>query len=253
MGKSTKFLFLLISFFILSCDSDNIDETGVETESKKYIPKTIENSINTVNYFYDSNDHIKEVRVTYSGSSNIAVKKYTYSGSLITECKCFIDGINDVTENFIYNSNDILIKSQLTYSDENTGVPGPTSIEEYEYITENEIRVKDTRSDSDKVGYHKLYLDNGNVIKNSNSDEIYEYDKKNNVEKNIVGFDKLNIIRGHYHVLFTNSTNNVIKVEDGPGVIDYQVFYDYDENDYPIAIYGIENGEKGEKTLVTYY
>lgn len=221
-----------------SCTSENDNQP---TSTVSILPKTIssidtEESITTITY--DGNKILK-----ISKDNNIII--YSYTGDLITKKVRTekIDGSNTHTTTTVYTYTDNKLVSDVT-TDSSTLNSGENKTKcTYTYNSNGTILRSlyhyEDNQETFSGATDLLTVSGGNVIKNTITyddkivnTEIYEYDTKNSIFKNILGMDKLNISRDGESVV-----NNTVKFTSSLYPNDnYIKKYIYNEQGYPTEI-----------------
>lgn len=196
-------LFSASLLFLCSCSSEEDSSSGNPTSQNLLLTKTIEDDVlfgnNTTIYTYVGNKLVEINR--YEEESDI----YTYTGNLITKIEKFniyYGGTpNEETElastdHFGYNSNNQLIEFKTTtpdsemervttyvYNNNNT-----VSFEQYE----NNPGIAPELLKTGTITIQEGEITRLQVIKEFDSfTKNYNYDTKNSLFKNVVGYDKL--------------------------------------------------------------
>lgn len=222
-----------VALLVFSSCSSNDDESSKETPlilvNKRV--HTYNGKSSTENITYDGN---KITSIKYEDGSDL---KYTYTRDLITEIKK-IDKLDSLlyTIEFDYTNGKLASKlqknsdSEFFYKTKYTHNPDETvSYELFDINAKNNIESK-----TDTSG--KYTFKNGNLTQHeyfygeSKSIIKYEYDTKNNPDKNILGYNLL--LRGaavNNLIKETNTdvSNDIIDIT----TVDYT--HKYDENNYP--------------------
>ncbi|RZK11148.1 MAG: hypothetical protein EOO46_07780 [Flavobacterium sp.] len=209
--------------------------------------KTVENDVmfgdNTTNYTYDGNKLMEINR--YEKESDI----YTYTGNLITKIEKFkihYSGTPDVetelltTDHFKYNSSNQLIEFKTTYPD--SEMERTTT---YAYNANNTVTFEQHEqyigSEQELLKTGTITLENGEisklqVVKTFDSFTAnYNYDTKNSLFKNVLGYDKL---------IFTHIIGKQGSMTSGETVLagishnfvnNGELEYTYNSDNYPLT------------------
>lgn len=239
MKKITLLLSISTIIFFASCSNSDDASSTTNVLVKKIIETDTDNTtLTTTDVVYDGN---KLVNVITLRDNYRQETKFTYTRNLITKTEEFFNNQLIVTNIYEYNSNDqlILYKSTDTRSDyvtkkEYTYNPNGTILfKEYRGFVPNENELTDTGT---------IYFLNDEISRidilsretNSTTTVTSEYDNKNSLYKNIIGFDKIRIVNGGEikHNLIKRvkinqsfpENNNTISIE-----------YNYNANNYPIS------------------
>lgn len=239
MKKLLYYCTVLVLVFS-SCSSNSEEEQNVPAGFLKRVD--VSGLIGTVdyNYFYDGNKISKVL-------SKHGTKRYIYTGNLITEIRVFNSNSNLLSKKiFQYNANDELISSVSLYYDNNYGYR-----QELVYNTDGTVLVKYYTGNlisQNNFDYSVLnYFEDNEIIKTEVSYSlglstvIYEYDSGNNPMRQVIGYNKLNILEDYgdclYFILHNGNQHNCIKrMKEGENadcnIIDYNVVYN--SANYPI-------------------
>lgn len=257
-------LLVSVALTILSCTTENslTDKSSGESnpDPSVVLPKTIsagEEGKSTIIY-----DGKKIVKVVNEAGNTV----YTYDGDLIV--KIFSteeENGKTVNDLVMYTYENGKVKTELTTITSIDQASNKVSVIRntklyYTYNSDGTVGIKDYRVESDGseiLGYTRVltYL-NGNVVKEVGQSAMtdghftkdYEYDGKNNVFTNVVGFDKTRL-----------SFNNVLKIthtfrnevqEEGQNITEYE--YTYNESGYPLTLIKKLNGDVVDQKSFTY-
>lgn len=226
--KKLLYLFSASLLVLISCSKG--DDPRDTISQNLILPKKIAvASQNESILTYDGNKIVQSV----SGTLKTV---YTYTGNLITKQEKFRENNIDIEIEYSYENNKL--KTSL-FGDSNS--PAFKTKKVYTHNSDGTVDYKyfiiDVATGAETLSLYnsgKLTILNGNIVKiedGSTFVSTIEYDSKNNVTKNILGFDKL--------LEQDLSANNIMKKTNIggylgtiPNVITYQ--YDYDANGYPI-------------------
>ncbi len=198
--------------------------------------------------------------LTYNGNkivqsvSGIYKTVYTYSGDLITKQEKFAGNEIDYQEEYSYENDKLKmilitgVSGDQTFKRKKVYIHNSNGTVDYIYYNINLTTGVETLGDSGE-----LTILNGNIVKIEEGTTFLstiEYDNKNNVTKNILGFDKLmkeelsanNIMKNTY--VFNGGVNPTVNI--------YQ--YDYNAKGYPIEqrIFYDGSGTVSQTTRFTY-
>jgi hypothetical protein len=232
-----KKIIALSSIFILlcSCSSDYNDDLVPIVLVKKIITKNMNDNsvINITEFEYDGNKISKSF-----GQNNIL--SYTYTGDLITNIK-------------IYDLNNTLMFEYL-YSYENNNLVESTYKMLLNNVCEKRLYTYNTNQTVDLIYYkgdlitqNTLYktgiitIQNEEVvsvvvqdhINSINRNSTYIYDNHNNPNKNVVGFNKLNVELDRVGGTFQNPISNTNNYNNSVVMTDYT--YVYNSTSFPIT------------------
>ncbi|MDL2227478.1 hypothetical protein LJC25_03080 [Bacteroidales bacterium OttesenSCG-928-K03] len=257
--KKLLFLAALISFFAVSCEKPEPPEPPEEPETPKELTKYL-SSISIL--ADDSTQHVME---TYTWDENdrlIAIKSsmrtcfrdvtFTYDlAGRISEINDYTRTLSVINNRYeFYYNDDNLIDSVLFYV-ERTETTFLSLVFYYKYDADGrntEIVKKRASTDYEMINYIEW---NGNNINKL----FTRYNSHDNYFINCNSHDNMNnpwsecpkiILLHTYGILYNISENNPLKFED----IVYE--YEYNELDYPIKQYRIENGVKTLKYIFEY-
>jgi hypothetical protein len=235
-----KKITLLLSVFVtlLSSCSKNDANTEVPVLAnpnlvKKIETKTAPSTTTSIVFTYDGNKLIKSVDAN-------AETTYNYTGNLITYIRIlYTETSTQKTITFNYENNKLMsytsvapfVSEKKEYNYNANGVISSIHtitprtgdvVTKYEFITlsnGNPVTIETSQnnlSDTD---------DNGVVLNNVTIQNIltYKYDDKKNPAKNILGFDKLLIVRDL--LPFFNSANNVLVIKQNENRYSSRVVY----------------------------
>ncbi|WP_394775588.1 hypothetical protein [Flavobacterium sp.] len=187
---------------------------------------SVSNEFVSIDFVYDGYRIVKEIQYRDNGNSYIE-KSYSYSNdSLKTVTKL----LNGKETRFLYiNNGDGSIKKEVYNFDNKTG--------------------KESKCDEDMVFTHL----NGNIVKSEYnwgdsydviSNSYYEYDKNNNVFKNVTGLNLLIDQLDFYNEINISSVNNITRyrvhhIQGSKSTIVFEPFeyvmkYEYNSEGYPI-------------------
>ncbi|OXA95871.1 hypothetical protein B0A75_18565 [Flavobacterium oncorhynchi] len=217
-----------------------LSENGTETNQNLILPKKIIDLGYPHILTYDKNKIVQ-----FNGEERGLKIVYTYTGDLITKEEWLRHDENVTIE---YNYEDNRLKSSVI-----TNISGgKTSKTEIAY-THNADHTVDLYDIDFFMGKETLvYIGkytflNGNIVKyehRSGSVQTYEYDNKNNPNRNILGFDKL--------IDPELSVNNCIKETSSEQNTSISYEYDYNTNGYPTEKRRLFNGVVDLKTQYFY-
>jgi hypothetical protein len=229
-------LFSISILFLSACSSENDEITNPSATllpGKLIISSDVQSP---VIYDYHFNGNKIENRTT-----NGFLEKYTYTGDLITKIEGFENNVVNLIQEYFYTDGKL-----TTYTRK---LKGRDYYDKYQYTYHSDGTVsfvvsKVTISTGDEEitpGVNIFTFKNGNIVKYERGKQIgkttsttYEYDNKNNPNKNIIGYNKLIAEEPQA----SSSVNNVISYTYKSAEITYtnQIKYVYDVNDFPTAI-----------------
>ena len=222
---------------LISCSKDST-ESEVSIYKK---PLTRNNDGTIFTYTYDGNKIIKCEYSTYSGKKKWV---YTYTGDLITKEDKYENDVLLVSYEHTYENNKIatsivknhgtqsIFKSKSTYA-----YTSDTSVIRENYYYNSNI-ANWTKSSSVRYTIIGSHITKEEILKadgTPNSTTVYEYDNKNNVFKNILGFDKLIYKTDVSDDTKHNTTNNITKYYYSPSYGELNFTFNYDTDNYPIS------------------
>ena len=278
---------LILSILILvlsSCSSDNGENVTPVTPSAILVKKIIQldqngKEISTTDFVYNGNKIVSEVitKRDLSVIGNIGFiyqykTEYTYTGNLITSIK--VKNINAnhdklvLKTDFLYNSSEELISSiREQYFDTFKGILRLV----YNKLDATTVSCKMYSSDSrdnieTQIWEGKFSFDtNKNLVRSESLDAnflygSFEYDKKSNPQKSILGLNKImfeeippiyNASTKRYHL---NRFNNILKSNISGHFPKYNQ-YTYNANGYPSEMkeYYIYNGNNIHDVTFQYF
>lgn len=228
-----KFLCLVgtLTLLLTSCSSDNsapdisIDTTTKPT--KMFFLQPDNTPIYVTDMLYDGNK-----LVSGTDDDGYAIK-YTYTGNVISKIEQYEPGnVLTLTTELLYSN------GKLTTQIERQ--PNKTSYFETKYTYSNDGVIsyegREVNSNNIAVSMGKFTYKDGNVVKKETYyqgkiDAVYsyEYDTKNNPQRNILGFNLL------INWPTTSSVNNLVKYREVLNAeFDNSYTYTYNENNFPI-------------------
>lgn len=242
-----KKLICLISVTLIllqSCSSGD-DSSSVSTSilCKKEVNGTF-----VFDYIYNGN---KIERSLANGKLN---RKYYYTGDMITKIEEYNDNQLRWITTFTYDNG--MLATRLFVDLNPDADPNITSGDKtiYSYNSNNTISYDEyvgTATEQSKYSSTGIItLLNGQVVKNEAAygTTLVTYDNKNSPFKNITGFDKL---MPSYNVVILGS-NNPITIKYYDNIIN-TFYYQYNEQGYPISVYGISSSGSSSISHPTKY
>jgi hypothetical protein len=247
--KKIIFAFSILILGLTSC-SKNESST---TSSSLILPKKIVYEKTTTSYTYNGN----KILTATTPSFNIG---YTYDGDLVSKIEIFDKNSLITILDYSYESNklkseistrfqggEIFFKYRKDYVYNSEGV----FYEEYEIEGNNEMLVNTC----------VLTIVNGSVVKKEVTNAslsnvtttVYEYDTKNNIFKNVLGFNKLISEPSSF------SSNNITKEEvvstDNTNGVSKTIYkniseYTYNSNRFPVTQKTTDDGSIITSTIV---
>jgi hypothetical protein len=257
-----------LSSFFISCSKDEI------TPQNPQNPQNPETFILPRKIVIDRGSGNAETStITYNGNKIVQIidgekSIYTYTGNLITKVEYYDGATLDGETTFDYLNDKLVTETETDYSvDPTTGVKKVSKTKTvYTHntngtILEESYKIDSTTGQETKNNRSTIYTyANGNLVKtittstdistytdfNGNlvtdtyvykTNETYEYDNKNGLTKNILGFDKI--------ISFPSSVNNIVKstilrensingVTNPPAPATIRIYlYKYNSNGYP--------------------
>lgn len=233
--KKILCLFGALALLLSSCSSDESSSDLSSVLLKKQISTDSEGFKVITNYKYDGN---KLVDVTFE--SQPGGLYFTYAGDLISKIEFKYDGVVEQVNTYEYNSNKQLISFVRIEPSEGLG-----SKEVYTYNVDGSVSVKSYSGDEISQtlfdGEGKITFVNGEVdeiISDYSPSRSYTYDDKNNVMKNVLGYDKISFADGEANGIL----HNIVSEKSG-GEVMYTNVYTYNSSNYPTKSVESENGE----------
>lgn len=224
---------------LISCSKDNI---GTDLSINKKLLLTLKRNNTTYTYSYNGN---KIIQYSYNNAGGFEQKwVYTYTGDLITKEDFYGNGILSISYEHTYENNKIatsivknyttqsILKSKSVYT-----YTSDTSVMRENYYYNSNIS-NWTKSPSVKYTIIGGHITKEEILKadgTPNSITVYEYDNKNNVFKNILGFDKLIYKTDVSDGTKNNTVNNITKYYYSPSYGELNFTFNYDADDYPIS------------------
>ena len=238
--KNLFYLFLAVTIFSCSSDSDESSDTNNNSNNYKLV--------DTYQYSYVNNDpgssnfgNIFEDIISYSYDGNKLLNisndefivNYTYNEDNKISAVYYPGG--DIAE-FEYDNQGRI--SIYIYTDVDDYPPGQPNINIANFVYNQDGSVVKIWQEEGRATYTYLFDQNGNVTKVLSSDDWdgnaelnYTYDNKNNPFKNILGNSFfVNIWFNPFNISALN--NNIITAENENNIF----FYTYDDDDYPISL-----------------
>lgn len=233
---------------LISCTDDDNNKNDQSSDSM-ILPKKISytdspESTDTYDIIitYDGNKILK----TESTTEDI-VTEYSYTGNLITKVVT-TDGNNNVSTNTkTYTSDNKLSSETTTYYNPSEEPNDTKYTSNYTHNSDGTIFIENLIYNLNDNPVTKdinelLTVSNGKIIERNYGGNMlkYEYDNKNSIFKNVLGFDKLYIssniddIIGYYLNLNNSTTNNITKHTTPLYIHTYN--YIYNEKGFPIEI-----------------
>lgn len=234
----------VLALLTVSCSSDD----SSSSEDKSILPKTI-------SYTYPDfpQDNV-QVSLQYSGNKIVSSTNgdsktvFTYDGDKIIKQEQFLaDSNGKVTKNSeaLYSYENGKLQTRILKEDFNSVYPDGQYIDKtiYKHISSTVIEYAmydvnpDTKAETKRFSGILTYKD-GNIAKEDQtsglvtSTRTYDYDKKNNPFKNVLGFDLL------LNEISLYSKNNVVKTsvsrQETTVPSNYLTEIIYNENQYPL-------------------
>lgn len=229
----------LVMITLISCSKDNA-EIGASINKK---PLTRKTDGTTFTYSYNGN---KIIQYTYNDAASLENKwVYTYTGDLITKEDKYVNNVLGKSYEHTYENNKIATSIVKTYGTQSTfksksvyTYTSDTSVmrENYSYNSNTSNWIKSSSVRYTIIGGHITKEEILKADGTPNSTTVFEYDNKNNVFKNILGFDKL-IYKTDESSDDTkhNTVNNITKYYRSPSYSELNFTFNYDADDYPIS------------------
>ncbi len=223
---------------LISCSKD--DTTTDATINKKPITRTKDGTV--YSYTYDGNKIIQCI----DNNADHYIKKwvYTYTGDLITKEDIYTNNVLQKSYEHTYENNKIATsivkdystssiyqsKSVYTYNTDTT-----VDRQIYSYGTNTWVKSRSVKYTilNGHITIEKIL---GTTDGSPSYTTVFEYDTKNNVFKNVLGFDKL-IYKTDNERDDTkfNTINNITKYYSTPSYGELNFTFNYDTDGYPIS------------------
>jgi hypothetical protein len=179
-------------------------------------------------------------------------RKYYYTGDLITKIEDYTDNQLRLITTFTYDNGMLATRLSLFLNQDPYLTSGIKTI--YSYKSNNIISYDEyVGTATEQIKFSStgiITLLNGQVVKNEADygTTLVTYDDKNSPFKNITGFDKLmpsyNVaILGNSNPITIKYYNNIINT----------FYYQYNEQGYPISVYGIDSSGSSSISHPTQY
>jgi len=236
--KKLIFIISISMLTLISCSEDNTKAD--ETNNKKPITRT-RNGI-VFSYTYDGNKIIQ----CADNNFNYYISKwvYTYTGDLITKEDYYKNDILQKTYEHTYENNKIATSIVKDFS--TSSILRSKSV--YTYTSDTSVMRENFYYNSNISNWTKSlnvrytiigsHITKEEILKadgTPSSTTVYEYDNKNNVFKNILGFDKLIYKTDVSDDTKHNTVNNITKYYYSPSYGELNFTFNYDTDGYPIS------------------
>ena len=275
-----KRIVLLLSVVILafsSCSKNEdapaipiVDSNGIllkKTRTRLDIDLTNTYPSYSYTYFqYDGNKIVKTYY--YENETDFNGCLYTYSDNLITKIDKYSFGHKEAEEIFEYNSEQKVVRYTFNNLAFNSG-----EVFNYTYNFDNTIsfnkRIWDLYNSPRLTATGKIYSDRyefTEIAPLSNDTKIFKFvrDGKNNPLKNILGYDKICMIRLHSDLFLSgfeqmniDSTQNIINMLEVTQLGDLSTFgfstFTYNIYNYPIKMHYSNYETTSYRTIDYYY
>jgi hypothetical protein len=275
--KKNLSLFCALMLVLISCSGDDSSLNSSDVLMKKKVvtstgrDNTIE--ISTTYYTYEGKKLVKEVGTNDSFFDNRRnydyTKKYYYTGNLITKCE-EMSGTDYLTVTELTYVNDKL-KTMLVKVGYQNGViiyATKTTCTHNDDGTVSFVKVnidRETKVESVLENGKWIYA-NGNIIRKETTDkwgsisEVYEYDRKNGIFRNVTGANLLvgNLIFGYSgfgYSGFGYSKNNELKMTvttaNSNATFTHSTIYNYNKDNFPT--FGKFEGNDESTSIISRY
>lgn len=265
--KKLLLIFIAFTTLLASCSNDENSSPEDPSEDASVFPKTISyiypntylgtNSTSTLKF--DGNKIVSSVE---SDSKTI----FTYSGDFITKQEVFdLDQAGNETKDseVVYSYENGKLKTRIFKENITVNYPDGQYIEKVVYThNSNELISyitylvdKNTKVET-KTSEGALTYNDGNLVKvqqkfsSSTTTSVYEYDKKHNPLKNILGFNLL------LNEISDAGKNNIVKTTrtstDNPNTAVFVTNYIYNDSDYPTRHTSFDGGGKSIEYEIEY-
>ena len=200
-------------FTLTSCSDDDNDSTNNNPDANLVLPKKmIVNAFGettTVTYTYNGN------RLMTATGTDGYLEQYTYNGDKIVERKITYDGILDQKDVYTYDGENLTKFEMHFFDDEGT----EESVDRNVYVYNSNGTITVSMYSSYLGGDFTMYetgiatITNGNLVSyvTDNSEQIYTFDDKNAVTKNLASeyYMTLAFLEGGKNNIlsYTSSTN----------------------------------------------
>ncbi|GGB76597.1 hypothetical protein GCM10007424_15760 [Flavobacterium suaedae] len=222
-------------FTMTSCSDD--DSSSTNPDSNLVLPKKMVTIIDgetvTTDYTYNGNKLVSAV------STDGELQEYTYSGDKITECETSYNGALEQRDVYTYDGDNLTMFKMYLYDEE--GAIDFISKNEYTYNADGTISIimyhnYSNGGNEEYIIYDQgvITFNNGNLVSymGDSDDEVYTFDDKNSVTKNIASnyYMALAFIEGGVNNILTDTYS----IND---VVDYMAtsVYTYNSNNYPVT------------------
>lgn len=247
----------MLCLTVFSCSTESTDSPKEETPDETEQP-TGDVLLKRMVEAYESETYT--TTFTYDGNKLLNIKdtdgyetKITYDGDKITKVENLVDGEiaeyftltydAEILSSYIHylydiDDEDIAYREVLTYNNDNT-----IDIETFS----GDFTSQTTPTD----GLTTYLMDGWNISKiefeDSEDSYTHEYDDKNNLFKNVLGFQAYNFINyfSEYGFEIYGGDNNTTKITDDQGwIVSVEDFeYTYNEDNYPVSANVFYDGE----------
>ena len=243
-----KIIYFVCLGLFMGCNSDNDPPSSVLNEDvlvKRIVHSSEESPNDTTYYNYTGK---KITSITYSSSDN--TRLFTYTGDLITKIQTYRNFTSALVqdETLTYDSRGRLSVHLQTRDTE----PGFLTRTVFTYNSNNTV----TSVMTNESAFQPSYINNKRVFRLSNGEvrnvdnisythnlpgysytQTYQYDSKNNPFRNIIGFEKLNLLNDY---ILTGNTRNVLSIRfsnetPNPNVPSVVRDNSYNEWDFPVT------------------
>lgn len=233
--KKLALTFSLLTLILSSCSSSDSDSTPLSgIFLKKAIDTDSDGTVTTL-YTYNGNKVVNAI------SDNGLTIVVTYTGDLITKMEYFSGTILDQTDTYIYNASNQLvtflrIENLDDYGDRTTyihNMDGTISFTSYFGDTVSQTAVSSTGVillENNELVKTEFYTPNSSSLFNTVN---YTFDTKNNLFKNVIGFEKIYFNEGYTEGLCHNVLSETHTFETDNS---YTSVFNYNSDNFPTNV-----------------
>lgn len=262
MKKLNLLLNILFGLMIISCSSDEENQTETETSVKKLITENITDTHGNFErtFTYNSGNNVIEINNIYSGDdqfiATLTKTVFTYQNNIIVSANSYEDGDLFLTDEFNYSNGELI--EIISYNPDGTEY----SKREYNYNSNGRINSLNYYVEEQLQQILNLtYSINNNINIAEDGTDNFEFQFDQN-PSSYDNFSYSNKIIFTYVSLFENfSENNLIRQTTtynensaNEDIYIYDTTIQYDSDSYPIEKTTIQtyNGVQSTRRVVTY-
>ena len=264
-----KIIYTFLGVLVFACGSDSENDNNNDGNNNNNNPNESELLVSSIsyndmensdyeyveNFTYDGNKIVEMNRsVYYNGSfSSEDRSEFIYANNKISRVDNYYDNNISSQDIFTYDSQGRLVATEHCYNP-NDGPCDDSESESYSYNSDGSITATNGGNGSTSV---VEFDDNGNIVRVSNDDEVYEltYDNNNSPFKNITGATPMIIVQwifsSSYLYSFNNNCLSLVSDEDDE-TYTLNFTYDYNDAGYPRNVV-VEDVGFGQETIVIEY